>query len=49
MAPNLAMGLVVDLTWEDFGFSPSSTGLQQMVGASVADNMFETAIGDRCS
>ena len=25
-------------------FSPSSTGLQQMVGASVADNMFETEL-----
>ena len=28
----------------DFGFSPSGTGLQQMVGASVADNQMETAL-----
>lgn len=28
----------------DLGFAPSSTGLQQMVGASVADNMFETQL-----
>ena len=28
----------------DSGFAPSSTGLQQMVGASVADNMFETEL-----
>lgn len=28
----------------DFGFSPSGTGLQQMVGASVADNQMETEL-----
>ena len=28
----------------DSGFAPSGTGLQQMVGASVADNMFETEL-----
>ena len=28
----------------DSGFDPSSTGLQQMVGASVADNQMETAL-----
>jgi len=28
----------------DSGFDPSSRGLQQMVGASVADNMFETEL-----
>ena len=28
----------------DFGFSPSGTGLQQMVGASVADNQMELAL-----
>ena len=28
----------------DFGFSPSGTGLQQMVGASVADNQMEAAL-----
>ena len=29
---------------EDSGFDPSSTGLQQMVGASVADNQMEAAL-----
>ena len=28
----------------DSGFAPSGTGLQQMVGASVADNQMETAL-----
>jgi len=28
----------------DSGFAPSETGLQQMVGASVADNQMETAL-----
>ena len=28
----------------DSGFDPSSTGLQQMVGASVADNQMEAAL-----